>query len=62
MESLQYFAEHTLVGLAIRMGNKYVNITTCGLSPTVGATTHCHQVRVDGLDSILHLDIMESRE
>lgn len=62
MESLQYFAEHTLVGLAIRMGNEYVNIATCGLSPTVGATSHCHQVRVDGLDSILHLQIMDSQE
>lgn len=55
METLQDFGKNTLVGLAIRMRYEYVNISTCGLSSSVGAARHGHQVWVYSQSSILHL-------
>ena len=53
MEDLQHFAENPLVGLAIRMRYKHVDISTRGLSSAVGATRHRNQAWVYGLGSIL---------
>lgn len=55
MEALQDFGENTLVGLAIRMRYEYVNISTRGLSSSVRAARHGHQVWVYSQSSILHL-------
>lgn len=60
VEAVKQLAEHPTVRLPIRVSDQHIHISTGGLPPTVGATCHTHEPRLQGQCS--SSDLQEKKE